>query len=89
MRKPPKPPPRPPLRSGPYSEIPVDFDVNEPPTPLKSVKLVRYQKLVHVVDHLSDKRADDLVEISCIFADCTDDEREVILRVVRAVPRPA
>ncbi len=86
--KPPKPPlPSPPPLT-PAIEITVDFDPFEPPTPLKSVKLIRYQKLVAVVDSLSDKRADDLTEIACLFADCTEDEREVMLRVVRAVPRP-
>ncbi len=84
-----KPPPKPPRpSSAPLSEVPVDFDLGEPATPAKSVKLIRYQKLVAVIDHLSDKRADDLTEIACLFADCTDDEQDVMLRVVRAVPRP-
>ncbi len=37
---------------------------------------------------ITDKRSDDLTEIACLFADATDDEREVMLRVCRAVPRP-
>ncbi len=85
MKAPPKPP-RP--SSVPPTEVTVDFDPWEQETPNRPVKLVRYQQLVAVVDHLSDKRADDLTEVACIFADATEDERDVILRVVRAVPRP-
>ncbi len=72
----------------PLTNLTIDFDPDEPPTPLKSVKLIRYQKLLAYLDSLPDRRADDLTEIACLFADCTDDEREVMLRVCRAVPRP-
>lgn len=70
-----KPPPKPAYRS-------------EPPTPVQSVKVTRVAEVAAVMDRLSDRRADDLTEIACLFADATEDEREVMLRVVRAVPRP-
>ncbi len=81
--KPPKPPPRPLTPA-----IEVTFDPTEPPTPVSNVKLIRWQKLVACLDCLSGPRADDLVEIACLFADATEDERAVMLRVCRAVPRP-
>ncbi len=61
---------------------------SEPPTPTQSVKVTRVQKVASAMDRLSDRRADDLTEIACLFADATEDEREIMLRVVRAVPKP-
>ncbi len=85
--KPPRPPPKP--RSPPLTPaIEVTFPELEPPTPVSNVKLVRWQKLVACLDHLSPQRADDLVEIACLFTDATEDEQAVMLRVARAVPRP-
>ncbi len=78
-----KPPPKPLTPA-----IEITFEPSEPPTPISNVKLIRWQKLVACLDALSDKRSDDLTEIACLFADATDDEREVMLRVCRAVPRP-
>ncbi len=66
----------------------MDFDLGEPETPAKNHRLILYQKLVACVDHLSEKRADDLVEIACLFTDATEDEQAAMLRVCRALPRP-
>lgn len=79
------PPPKPPLR-----ELQVDFDLgsDDPETAKKNARVILYQKLVACVDALSLQEATDLVEIACIFADVTQDEKAALLRVVRAVPRP-
>lgn len=75
--RPPKPPP--PRRSRPA------FPPDEAPTAETPVKLVRYRKIVATIDHLSDKGADDLTEIACLFADATEAEQAIMLRVCRAV----
>ncbi len=87
MRPPPKPP-RPSVRP----EVRVDFNLGEESTPAKNAKVVQYQILYAIIDELFRSRREaaalDLIEIGRVFADATEDEREVILRVVRAVPRP-
>ncbi len=86
MRPPPKPP-RPSVRP----EVRVDFNIGEESTPAKNERVVQYQILCAVVDELFRSSRDaalDYIEIGKIFADATEDERELILRVVRAVPTP-
>ncbi len=88
MKAPPKPP-RP--SSVPPTEVTVDFDVGESDTPAKNERVVQYQILCAIVDELfrtSRTGALDYIEIGRVFADATGEEREIILRVVRAVPRP-
>lgn len=77
--------------SGPQTpDVHVDFDLggDDVPTRERNARVILYQRLVACVDELDVAGATDLVEIACLHADMTREERATFLRVARAIQRP-
>lgn len=57
--------------------------VDEPPTSRSNQTLQLYQTMLARFDLLTDMQRTDLVELMSLFAECTEDDRALLLTLAR------